>query len=58
MDDQTTLTLEAKDSCIIFHDNGEISINIPAQEDNEILLPSASKVLEVLMFLNGDFDYE
>lgn len=47
------IELEEKDSCIIFHDNGEVSINIPAQEGSDVLFPSAAKIMEILLYLNG-----
>lgn len=56
MSDKTIIELDALDSCIVFHNNGEITVNLPAQEDDEILLPSSIKIFEVLQALYGDIE--
>lgn len=50
----TMIELDEKDSCIVIHDNGEVSIHIPKQEEDEILLPSSARVYEILTLLFGD----
>ena len=48
-----TVELGEQDSCVIFRQGGSQELRLPKQEDEEVVLPTAERVMLVVTFLDN-----